>query len=199
MEIVKKSDVLQPTMFGKILLALPLVEELENMDETNLAGATSIANDISKLVEESRNLQITETWLNDPYNQMLISYYRGLILAAATRGGTDPELARMEFEAALRFVEAYPEVKPIKALTPMTHLHLAYLYLTHPGLDETGVLFKEQTANFIARVGDMDRFDILLTNAVTNPNSRGYIMFSNFAAESEEFRSFLQENYSVVF
>lgn len=198
-EIVKRSNTLEPTMFGKLLQALPLVEELENMDNTDSPEAALIANDISKLVEESRNLQITETWLNDPFNQMLISYYRGLILAAATKGGTSPELARIEFESALSFVTAYPDVKPIEALAPMNHLHLAYLYLNYPDLDESGELFDMQMRNFIARVDDMKRFDLLVNNAMSNPNSRGYVMFSNLAAKSGEFRSYLQENYSITF
>ncbi len=194
MEIAKRSDAFQPTMFGKILLALPLVEELDQSEEASVN-----AGEIEKLAEESRNLQLTETWLTDPYSQMLATYYRALILTAATAGGTDPELARMDFVAALNIVTGLPDSKPIKALAPMTHLHLAYLYLNHPSLDETGVLFEEQMAGFINRVGDMDRFDLLVTNAMANPNSKGYRLFSDLSAKSEEFQSFLQEKYAVTF
>lgn len=198
-EIVRRSDALYPTMFGKILLASPIVAELEALDTDNSAVAAAKAKEIVVLAEASRVLQMNEKWLTDPYNQMLVFYYRGLILSAATMGGTDPSLAKTDFESALSIAATYSDMRPVRSLAPMVHLHLAYLYLRYPVLDPSGKSFTEEVGHFIDKAVDAKDFSVLVRNAASSPGSRGAVMFTALSNNSATFRWFLESNYSVSF
>ena len=197
--LAEYGDSVEPTALGKIHLAAPLARRLIYDNALTDDERTSLAGRIENLMVGSELLENDEVIFDSPFQHMMLAHYRGIVLTAAAKGGTDPALAEAQFQKAIALANSRPDSGPMRYLSVYSHFY--YAALAAEALNN-GEKVRNELSVLIFFLDDAqisEVFGSFVTAASQNRSSQNYKSLQNLATMDAEFATFLKQRYGVDF
>lgn len=197
-KVAEVSDGLSPSAFGKIFMAAPLAGEMIKPDISE-DRKKDLAIEIEGLVGQSALLEAGEQWMDTPYDLMLLEHYRGLLMTAATRGGTDQSKANLYFEAAIDIAKVDPSEATTELVAYTYFYYIAHLYQYGNAEDAKSMLDEQFLAKITPNLTETSPFVLFARTAHDNPESNNYSLFKLISDNHTGFRNFWSDKFNLSF